>query len=47
VIEILTSLKGRRAVAADVGDGVLVSILDEVIAELEAGNLPDSLRSEE
>jgi hypothetical protein len=47
MIEILTSLKRRRAVAAEGGDGVLVSILDEVIAELEAGNLPDSLRSDE
>jgi hypothetical protein len=45
--EILTSLKRRRAAAADGGDGILVSILDEVIAELEAGNLPDSLRSDE
>jgi hypothetical protein len=47
MIEILTSLKRRRAVAAEGGDGVLVSILDEVIAELEAGNLPGALRSDE
>jgi hypothetical protein len=45
--EILTSLKRRRVVAAEGGDGVLVSILDEVISELEAGNLPDSLRPDE
>jgi hypothetical protein len=45
--EILTSLERRRVVAAEGGDGVLVSILDEVISELEAGNLPDSLRSDE
>ena len=47
MIEILTSLKRRRAVAAEGEDGVLVSILDEVIAELEAGNLPGALRSDE
>jgi hypothetical protein len=46
LIEIVTSLKRRRAVAVEAGDGVLVSILDEVIAELEAGNLPVSLRSD-
>jgi hypothetical protein len=45
--EILTSLKRRRVVAAEGGDGVLVSILDEVISELEAGNVPDSLRPDE
>jgi hypothetical protein len=47
LIEILTSLKRRRAVAAEGGDGILVSILDEVITELEAGNLPVPLRSDE
>jgi len=45
--EILTSLKRRRVVAAEGGDGVLVSILAEVISELEAGNLPDSFRPDE
>jgi hypothetical protein len=45
--EILASLKQRRAAAAEGGDGSLVAVLDEVIAELEAGNLPASLRPDE
>jgi hypothetical protein len=46
--EILNTLKRRRTIAAASGaGGPLIAVLDEVIAELEAGELPSSLRLDE
>jgi hypothetical protein len=46
--EILNTLKRRRAFAAASGaSGPLIAVLDDVIADLEAGEFPSSLRLHE